>query len=165
MISRLHILPVFFRLFRVPDKQLRSLLFNHIVNDIKRLNKKTNQQKLNSALQNFMFSMLKDESRMAGKKSLDVMIDLWRRKVWRDEKTVNAIATVCFSTDSGMLTTALNFFLGVEDYSDEPEDEEEIGETYRKVGAASSMLKGTIKNTKKRKRDLKRVINKVGARP
>ena len=161
MVSRLHLLPVFFRLFRVQDKQLRSLIFSHIVNDIKRLNKQTNQQKLNGALQNFMYSMLRDENRSVAKKSLDVMIDLWRRKVWRDAKTVNAIADMCFSPDSRMLSTALSFFLGVEDYDEEEEQEEEIGETYRKVGAASSMLKGTIKNTKKRKRELKRVVAKV----
>ena len=34
------LLPLFFRLFRVPDKNMRSLLFNHIITDVKNVNKK-----------------------------------------------------------------------------------------------------------------------------
>ena len=141
-ISRIKVYPVFFTLFRCPDKVLRSLLFSFLVNDVKRMNRKTQNNKLNSALQSFMFNMLgngskdsagpitstagasagagagagaassggvaagaalnasiaqeHEHTRMAAKKSLQVMIELWRRKVWRDEKTVNAISNACF---------------------------------------------------------------------
>lgn len=125
-LSRIKVYPVFFTLFRCPDKTLRSLLFSFLVNDIKRMNRKTQNNKLNSALQSFMFNLLSagskdgaggagsaaagapsaaavlaasaehEHTRMAAKKSLQVMIELWRRKVWRDAKTVNAISNACF---------------------------------------------------------------------
>lgn len=53
---------------------------------------------LNKVLQNFMYTMLQDESEIAQKKSLDVMIDLYRRGIWRDAKTVNVMAQACLST-------------------------------------------------------------------
>ena len=47
-------------------------------------------------MQNFMFTMLKDSHKIAAKTSLDVMIELYRKNIWRDAKTVNVIATACF---------------------------------------------------------------------
>jgi hypothetical protein len=81
LLPRLTLLPALFKLFRVPDKNLRKLLFSHIVNDIRLVNRKTKNVKLNNSLQSFMFTMLKDEHVAAARKSLDVMIELWRRKV------------------------------------------------------------------------------------
>ena len=52
--------------------------------------------RLNTTMQNFMFTMLKDSNKIAAKTSLDVMIELYRKNVWRDAKTVNVIATACF---------------------------------------------------------------------
>ncbi len=121
MISRLELLPPLFRLFGVCDKPLRKLLFSHIVNDIKRLARGSggsgkhthiNRQKLMQSLQHFMYTMLKDDNVVAAKKSLDVMIELWRRRIWNDDKTVNAIAGACFSKESKIMVTALRFFLG-----------------------------------------------------
>jgi len=43
-----------------------------------------------------MFTMLKDSNKIAAKTSLDVMVELYRKNVWRDAKTVNVIATACF---------------------------------------------------------------------
>jgi hypothetical protein len=40
------------------------------------------------------------------------MIELYRKNVWRDERTVNVIASACFSDVSKLTVTALKFFLG-----------------------------------------------------
>jgi hypothetical protein len=37
---------------------------------------------MNRTLQNFMYTMLNDPSDIAAKKSLDVMIDLYRKRIW-----------------------------------------------------------------------------------
>lgn len=42
--------------------------------------------------------MLADTNEAAAKRSLDVMIELYRKKIWDDAKTVNVISTACFST-------------------------------------------------------------------
>lgn len=44
-----------------------------------------------------MYTMLRDNNAIAAKKSLDVMIELYRRNIWKDAKTVNVIMTACFS--------------------------------------------------------------------
>ena len=44
-----------------------------------------------------MYTMLRDNNPIAAKKSLDVMVELYRKNIWNDGKTVNVITTACFS--------------------------------------------------------------------
>ncbi|KAJ3186370.1 Protein SDA1 [Gaertneriomyces sp. JEL0708] len=122
LISTTSLLSLFFTLFRAKDKQLRSLLHSHIVNDIKNANAKTTNNKLNKTLQNFMYTMLKDSNETAAKKSLEVMIDLYKKNVWNDAKTVNVIAEACFSPVPKIVAPALHFFLGSNDKKDDDQD-------------------------------------------
>lgn len=91
------LLELFFKLLRSQDKNLRVFLETHIITDIKNLNSKHKNAKVNSTLQNFMFTMLKDPNAKAAKMSVDIMIELYKKNVWNDSKTVNVIATGCFS--------------------------------------------------------------------
>lgn len=62
------------------------------------MNAKHKDMKLNSALQNYMYKMLKGSNPRAGKMSIDIMIELYKKNIWNDEKTVNVIANEgCFS--------------------------------------------------------------------
>ena len=45
-----------------------------------------------------MYTMLRDTNVIAAKKSLDVMVELYRKNVWNDAKTVNVLTTACFSS-------------------------------------------------------------------
>jgi protein SDA1 len=99
-------------------------VYFHILADIQKLNKKTKNTAINRSLQNFMYSMLSDTFRIAAKKSLDIMIQLYRKGVWNDDKTVNVISTACFVQDTKMVVAALKFFLGVE--NDEDEEQQSI---------------------------------------
>eukprot|EP00058_Branchiostoma_floridae_P023675 XP_002609165.1 hypothetical protein BRAFLDRAFT_126677 [Branchiostoma floridae] len=76
---------------------MEETLFTHIVTDIKNINAKHKDNKLNTTLQNFMYTMLRDSNAVAAKQSLGVMVELYHRNVWNDAKTVNVIATACFS--------------------------------------------------------------------
>lgn len=61
MIEAMDLIPLFFELLHAKDKLLRKLLKNHIISDIKRMNAKHKNVKLNnvSILKNlFMFSFL-----------------------------------------------------------------------------------------------------------
>lgn len=91
------LLELFFQLLRSEDKALRSFLEMHIITDIKNINAKHKNAKLNTTLQNFMFTMLKDTNTRAAKMSVNIMIELYKKNVWNDAKTVNVIATGCFS--------------------------------------------------------------------
>lgn len=98
LIPALDLLELFFQLLKCPDKSLRAFLENHIITDIKNMNAKHKDMKLNSTLQNFMYTMLKDSNPKAAKMSVDIMIELYKKNIWNDTKTVNVLANVgCFS--------------------------------------------------------------------
>ncbi|KAJ3020267.1 Protein SDA1 [Thoreauomyces humboldtii] len=126
LITPTALLSLFFTLFRAKDKQLRTLLHNHIVNDIKNANAKAKNNKLNKTMQNFMYTMLKDSNEIAAKKSLEVMIDLYTKNVWNDAKTVNVIAEACFSPSVKLCAPALHFFLGTNERQAEAEEDSDV---------------------------------------
>jgi protein SDA1 len=95
VISPTTVLPVFLKLFRCDDKALRKFLHALIVQDLKKLNQNHKVHNINRKLQNFIFSMLQDPNETASRRSLNVMIELYKRKIWNDEKTVNVIAEAC----------------------------------------------------------------------
>nr|XP_048704055.1 protein SDA1 homolog isoform X3 [Caretta caretta] len=127
LINPTSLLELFFELLRCHDKLLRKTLYTHIVTDIKNINAKHKNNKVNTALQNFMYTMLRDSNPTAAKISLDVMIELYRRNIWNDAKTVNVITTACFSKVTKILVAGLKFFLGKdEDEKRESDSESEI---------------------------------------
>ena len=44
-----------------------------------------------------MFDLLESDSDLIARKALDVMVELYRRQVWTDARSVNVIATACLS--------------------------------------------------------------------
>lgn len=151
LISALDILELFFQLLNCPDKNLRSFLQSHIITDIKNMNAKGKDMRLNSTLQNFMYAQLKNANPKAAKMSIDIMIDLYKKNVWNDAKTVNVIATIgCFSKCTKVMVASLKFFLGI-DADEEAEDSAEEDEPDLK---AALMANRVNKKTKKRKKQL-----------
>ncbi|XP_035912809.1 protein SDA1 homolog [Anopheles stephensi] len=151
LISPLDLLELFFQLLRCPDKALRTFLENHIINDIKNMNAKQKDMKLNSTLQNFMYTMLRDTNPKAAKMSVDIMIELYRKQVWNDAKTVNVIANVgCFSKLTKVLVASLKFFLGTDQQADDEDDDDDSD---REVDLKGIMMAAKVnKKTKKRKK-------------
>ncbi|KAJ8884267.1 hypothetical protein PR048_016124 [Dryococelus australis] len=148
------LLSLFFQLLRCHDKVLRKFLENHIITDIKNMNSKNKCVRVNTALQNFMFNMLKDSNAKAAKMSVDIMVELYKKNVWNDAKTVNVIATACFSKFSKVVTAALKFFLG----SDEPEKKSDESDSDNEVSAKDVMMANKVnKRTRKRDKQLKKV--------
>eukprot|EP00069_Balaena_mysticetus_P006619 bmy_18618T0 len=124
LINPSSLLELFFELLRCHDKLLRKTLYTHIVTDIKNINAKHKNNKVNVVLQNFMYTMLRDSNATAAKISLDVMIELYRRNIWNDAKTVNVITTACFSKVTKILVAALTFFLGKDEEEKQDSDSE-----------------------------------------
>ncbi|KAG3107827.1 hypothetical protein PI124_g12872 [Phytophthora idaei] len=149
LVDAITLLKLFFELFRCPDKRLRELLYKHIVSDIRQLNATSRNVKVNKALQNFLFEMLKDESEHAAIKSLQVLMDLFKRKIWHDQRSVNVIVTACTSKNTKLLVMALSFFLGIDE--DILEDEEKQKKEKKALVAVD--FHAHSKKTKKRQRD------------
>nr|CAD7193713.1 unnamed protein product [Timema douglasi] len=142
------LLSLFFQLLRCRDKALRKFLQTHIITDIKNMNIKHKNVRLNTTLQNFMYSMLKDSNSKAAKMSADIMIDLYKKNVWNDAKTVNVITTACFSKFTKVMVAALKFFLG----ADEDEKKDDDSDSDDEVTAKEVIMSNKV-NKKSRKRD------------
>ncbi|XP_043369975.1 protein SDA1 homolog isoform X2 [Dermochelys coriacea] len=169
LINPTSLLELFFELLRCHDKLLRKVsckirigfisltLYTHIVTDIKNINAKHKNNKVNTALQNFMYTMLRDSNPTAAKISLDVMIELYRRNIWNDAKTVNVITTACFSKVTKILVAGLKFFLGKnEDEKRESDSEsEDEGPTARDLMVRYAIRKKTTKHKKKLEKAMK----------
>lgn len=141
------LLELFFKLLRCDDKNLRDYLQTHIITDIKNLNAKHKNAKLNTSLQNFMFTMLKDSNTRAAKMSVDIMIELYKKNVWNDTKTVNVIATGCFSKITKVMVASLKFFLGKDE-----DDESDNSDSDEDIDPKEVMMANKV-NKKSRKRD------------
>ncbi|KAM9820797.1 protein SDA1 homolog [Neosynchiropus ocellatus] len=151
------LLELFFELLRCHDKLLRKTLYTHIVTDIKNINAKHKNNKVNTVLQNFMYTMLRDRNPIAAKISLDVMVELYKRNIWNDAKTVNVITTVCFSKVTKILVAALKFFLGTDEdeKKDSDSDSEAKGPSARDLMVRFSTGKKSTKNKKKLEKAMK----------
>lgn len=107
-------------------------------------------------MQTFVFEMLQDPNETANKRALSVMIELYKRKIWNDEKTVNVIGQACFNDNAKVVAAACKFFL-VMDYIYESEGEaESSGEEDKKL--ILGRFKGTKKHTKSMQTKVDRAI-------
>lgn len=149
------LLSLFFQLLRCNDKSLRKFLETHIVTDIKNMNVKHKNTRVNTTLQNFMYSMLKDSNPKAVKMSVNIMVELYKKQVWNDVKTVNVIATACFSKTTKVMVAALKFFLGSDP---EKEKDSDDSDSDNEPSVKQVMLAARVnKKTRKREKQVKRV--------
>lgn len=159
------LLPLFFELSKCQDKPLRNYIRQNIISDIKAMNKKSKNSKVNKELQRFMFATLaNDQQEVAAKMALEIMIELYTKNIWRDKDLVNRISQACLSRSSRILVTALQFFLGSDDVDIEEKDSSDEEEDKRD---ALNQLKDTLmanrfnKSSRKRQKLLDKVKKTV----
>lgn len=122
-IEPLRLLELFFRIMSVvPDKALRELLYLHIVNDVRNINKKGKKnEKVNRSIQAFLHRVVSmdiadgAEEATAQKRATDMVCELYRRNVWTDDRAVAIVATATLSKNSTVMSRALRFFLNIEE--------------------------------------------------
>lgn len=154
------------------DKSLRETIHRHIVNDIRNVNKKGKNQKLNRQIQSFMHRVVSsvsdseqpmsksdDKSNLtsnaaAARRCVEMIVELYRRNVWTDERTIQILATAAESRVPAVMTRAIKFFLGIEERMDMDASrraDEEIGAAAAKVDLHlySRKTKSRIRQTQK----------------
>ncbi|GET87694.1 hypothetical protein, conserved [Leishmania tarentolae] len=155
--------PLFFELLQERDKTLRKLILTHVVSDIRKVNMPgaKNGAQINKKAQNFLFSVMAEDDPVQARCAEMVMIDLYRRRVWSDERTVEVLTKACFSKHTPILRTALRFFLlqmpritSVDDEDAEDAEEQDPGRTISKLKQKIKI----VKKTSKRERVLKRSV-------
>ena len=149
------VIPVLIKLFRCEDKHLRKFLHSVIVSDLKKLNKNAKVVNINRRLQNFIYGMLEDVNEQASKRGLSLMIELYKRRIWNDDKAVNVIARGCLHENTKIVVSACKFFLLV-DYDYDSDDESSDEDAADKIGLLKQR-KGS-KMTKHREAKLEKAI-------
>ena len=149
------VLPVFLKLFKCQDKELRTFLHGCIITDMKDINKQSKNHAINKKLQNFILGMLQDPNEDASKRSLNVMIELYKRHIWNDDKTVNTIWAGVEHSNPKIVANASKFFL-ILDYDHQSESDVDSSE----AEDAADMLKHHkgSKLTKAKKAYLNRAV-------
>ena len=154
------LLPLFFKMFRCQDKQLRALVFKHVVAAVRRANRTKRDDEMNRSVQNFLRAALADENEAAAKKALAVLTELYRRGVWNDARSVNLVAEATKHASPKILVAALKFFLGQDEAAEaaaEAGDEDsDSDEDTPKTGAGTKA--GTSSGVSKE--DVYRAYNK-----
>lgn len=130
------------------DKLLRKTLQLHIITDIKNINARSKNMQLNSQLQDFFSKKLTDNHAVAVKTALDVMIELYKKNIWRNKRNVNIIATACYAKVAKIMVTALKFFVG----NDEGEQEESSSESEAEAPNVTKALLAMRVNKKTKKK-------------
>ncbi|KAF5746528.1 protein SDA1 [Tripterygium wilfordii] len=164
-------LALFVELQTLGDRVLRKLAFSHVIQSVRRMNKKHKNEAVNRALQSIVFSMLQQEDEAKAKRSLTILCELHRRKVWFDDRTANAICTACFHPSSRIMIAAISFLLdyekiqGDEDSDDSGSDDDTAPETSQvainKEAIYKAHHKGTSSSKKKKKAKLQRAVRSM----
>jgi protein SDA1 len=156
MIDPLNLIRLAFKLFSVNDKTLRSSLVEYVFNDIKTINQQKQNDKLNRSIQAFLFSIVEDDTTITARKTVEILCELYRRKVWTDARTVNMLGKACLSQSTRVCVAAINFFLGIETKMHEDEEEEKTVEK----GPQEVDYHAHSKKTKKRQRQTQKQIER-----
>lgn len=77
---------------RLEDKELRSMIYKYVLNDIRRMNIHHQNNKINQQIRAFISNYLPRHADKTAQKSLKLLIELYKRNVWTDNRTVNIIA-------------------------------------------------------------------------
>lgn len=140
VLAPLRLLELFFRVMAaVPDKALREILYRHLVNDIRNINKKGKRDDaVNRSVQSFLHKVVsthgsagaKEEvaaTDVAAKRATDLVCELYRRRVWTEERTIAILASAVQSPNQTVMCRSMRFFLNVEEKmaADEQQKEEE----------------------------------------
>jgi protein SDA1 len=170
LVELVEILPVLMKLQCTGDRVVRKIAFMHVVHDIRRMNLKHKNEPCNRKLQNILFNLVQGDDEVQSKRALIVLAELYRRKVWIDERTANVICTACLHKSSRIMIASLRFLLGHDQQKDEDEGEdsdsdgEESGKPSVSVNREAiykAYHKGTPASKKKKQNKLQRAIQSM----
>ncbi|VDK34852.1 unnamed protein product [Taenia asiatica] len=143
---------VAFRLHRCQDKQVRKMLRGFVISDIKRTNSKNRSEKSNSAIRSFLATSIRDGNTTVAKEAVIILVELYRKGVWKCEKSVNLIADACLAKSQKVYSKAVRFFLGHNEKSTEQESSSDSDATIGLDAKIKQLKLGHRVGTKSKKR-------------
>ena len=113
------------KLFQIKHKELRKIMIAHMINDIKRINVHHKNANINKQIQHLIFEIIKNNPDNSAKRALHIMIELYKKNIWNDMKTVNIIALGCLSPYYKVKLIACRFLIETTEHVDEVSSDEE----------------------------------------
>ena len=127
MLSPIELIKLCLNLFQCKDKKLREIIYYHVINDTKNMNKDSKNNRLNTLIRAEIQKAIQSPDSITSKSSLQLLIDLYQRQILTDSQTVNIISWEALSFRPKNVAIALHFFLNIDDkidsYFDQEEDE------------------------------------------
>jgi protein SDA1 len=154
MLDPLVLIKLGFRLISIQDKNLRVTVKDYIVQDIKAMNHDKRNEKLNRRVQAFLFSVVADDESVTARKTVDILAELYRRRIWTDARTVNVLGSACVNKATRVMVAAINFFMGIESKMEDDDDDEKV------LDVTTVNFHEHSKKTKKRSRIIKKQIDR-----
>jgi len=132
----------------IQDKRLREYLQKQMILDVANVNKIKKKEFVNMQLQSFLHKIIQASCNntttieegtvldVAPRRAVQILSELYRRKIWTDTRTVSILSTAVTSSNLTVMATALRFFLNIEekmDYDIKSSLEDEAGVAAAKV--------------------------------
>ncbi|CAG0918191.1 unnamed protein product [Notodromas monacha] len=162
LVPAVRVMETFFLLMRIQDKKLRAYLEAFIISDVKNVNSKHQDVKINTVLQNFMFGMTRESNSTSARIALSILMELYRKNIWKNSRVVNVIAAACLRKDVKVMVTAMQFFLGRDPDakgSDQSDSDSENEKSQVDLKTAKEMIHAG--KVKKKSRKMKKQIAKI----
>lgn len=87
------------------------MIYKYVLNDIRRMNSHHKNNKINQQIRAFISDYIPKHTDKTAQKSLKMMIELYRKNIWTDNRTVNIIAESCFAPASKLRLMACHFLM------------------------------------------------------
>ncbi|CAJ2511988.1 Uu.00g076130.m01.CDS01 [Anthostomella pinea] len=134
-------------LITTPSKTLRMLLYQKILSDIRNVNSKASNHRVNRTMQTVLFNLVSDPTSPKSIWACKLVRELWKRQVWKDSKSVEIMVRASLSDNEKTVSSAVAFFLSGdkerEEFVDEDSEEENID--MRKIKHQATINKKTNK--------------------
>ncbi|PKI84011.1 Severe Depolymerization of Actin [Malassezia vespertilionis] len=151
----------------VSSSELRTAILSTIVQNLKQANRKTKDVRLNRMVQGLLFGMVErgmsdaegnvpavlrpGEAELKGRSealwAVRIAAEMWRRRIWTDERTVALLALACTHPHPKVQGSAVRFFLG--DLHTAENAENSDGEEDSDEGPSQSVDVGRLKHQRK----------------
>lgn len=136
-------------LISTPSKNLRTLLFQKILSDLRTSNANATNHRLNRTIQSVLFTLVSSDPESAkGLWAVKITRELWKRQIWSDSKPVEIMKEASLADNEKVVVGAVNFFLGGDKEREELEDESSDEEAVD-IGRLKHQMGINKKSTKK----------------
>ncbi|KAF2086340.1 SDA1-domain-containing protein [Saccharata proteae CBS 121410] len=148
-------------LVTTPSKNLRGLLFQKILSDLRTSNAKSTNHRLNRTIQVVLFNLLtSDRASPKGIWAVKITRELWKRQIWTDAKAVEIMKEASLSENEKVITSGVRFFLGGDKEREEAAEEESDDDDNIDMGKLKHQA-GINKKTRKAQKDLRKAAATV----